>query len=166
MSIYNKYNTPTGVKTKQWGPHFWRTLFFAAMNYPVIIDEKNKCHKTIKANYKCFYSSLKYVLPCVFCMESYRRFYSEINIDNYLDTRINLMKWIYIIRDRVNKKLIFQETEKYKEEKKKLNDKYKHKLMTKSIYEKKLILLKSKICTTRKSPAFKDVLEYYEQFRA
>lgn len=166
MSIYNKFNSPTGVKTKEWGPHFWKTLFFAAMVYPVKIDEKIKCHKVIKNNYKSFFASLKYILPCIYCIESYRRFYLEIDIENYLDSRINLMKWIYIIKDRVNKKLIFQENEKYKEEKKKLLDKYKHKIITKSFYEKKILLLKSKIFMTKKSPPFKDVLEYYEQFRS
>ncbi len=83
-----------GINPKKWGPHFWKTLFYTALNYPVKIDPKNRCHTVLRKQYKGFYSSLQYTLPCIFCLESYRRFWEESDIDKYLDSRVALLKWL------------------------------------------------------------------------
>lgn len=164
---YKKYSSNNGLSTYEWGPSAWHFLFCTIMgSYPYKIDENNKEDIQIKNSFKMMFASIRYTLPCCVCNESYRRYWEEIPIDDYLVGRIELMKWLYLIKDQVNKKLIFQENEKLKIEKQKLIDKYKIKDIKREDFNKQLKKIKDKICITRKSNSFNSVLEYYESFRA
>ncbi len=166
-------NEHSGINPKKWGPHFWNTLFYTALNYPVKIDNNNKCHSTLKKQYKLFYSTLQYTLPCIYCLESYRRFWVESPIDNFLESRIDLLKWVYALKDKVNKKLIFQEKQKLQAEKKMLMEKFvkKHGLKLKWTnaihleFEKGVERLSKKILFTKPSPPWKDVEKKLESMR-
>ena len=110
--------------------------------------------------------SLGYVMPCVFCRESYKKFIKDMPIDNSLSGRVKLCFWLYKLKDKVNKKLIKQETDCFKNEHEKLLKKLKDKKINKSQYKCLHDKLKKDIFYTQPSPTFVDVLNHYEQYRA
>ena len=83
----------------KWGPTIWATMHIIAVSYP------KKPTAADKKNYKRFYKSLGCTLPCKFCARSYRKFMKELDINNFLDSKRNLMYWVYLIHNKVNKKL-------------------------------------------------------------
>jgi len=142
--------------TREFGPPLWKTLFIMATNYPVTIDKKNKEHISLKKQYKSFYTSLKHMLPCRFCRESYTIFLKDLPIDGFLDSRKNMVLWVYKIKDKVNKKLINQENLLLDLEIGKLKN------PTKTQIE----ALCKKTLYTVPSPPFKEVLAHYMSFKA
>lgn len=167
MNKYNKFSSSNGIITSKWGSSAWNYLFCSIMgSYPYILDSKNYDHLQIKNEFKNLFSSLKYTLPCSTCQESYKIYWQEIPIEDYMSGRISLMNWLYKIRDKVNYKLICQENELYKLEKQKINNIYKVKDITKKNYDIIIEKLKKKICITKKSPSFLSVLEHYELSRS
>jgi len=163
----------SGINPKLWGPSFWKTLFYTGLNYPVKVDNTNKCHIALRKHYKMFYCSLQYILPCIFCLESYRRFWKEEDIDKYLNRRIDLLKWLYILKDKVNNKLIQQEKQTFLAEKKKIMEKYKLKYGPQTSWKKtvcvefglKIDKLKIRILKTKQSPSLKKAMEYFASLR-
>lgn len=99
------YNENNGLKTKEWGPGTWRFLHSVAYGYPVKIDMDNEEHIQRKEFTKLLFKSLGYTLPCIYCRDSYRKFFNEHNISNHLDSRRSLTKWVYDLHNMVNKKL-------------------------------------------------------------
>lgn len=85
---------------KVWGPTLWDKFFKRASNYP----EKNPTYGQRKL-FKDYYKHYLNNLPCMLCTPSYKRFWREVPIDNYLDSRRDLIMWLYLIKDKVNKKL-------------------------------------------------------------
>lgn len=167
MTSHKKYSSNNGLTTKKWGPPAWEFLFCTIMgSYPFKLDKSNKDHIKIRDSFVSMFSSLQYTIPCCVCNESYRRYWNEINIHNYLDGRVELMKWLYLIKDQVNKKLIYQETEKLKFEIQKLKDKYKTKDIKRADFDRIVRKLKDRICVTKKSDSFNTILDYYESYRS
>ena len=165
MSNYKKYSSSNGLSTSEWGPSAWHFLFCSIMgSYPYKINKNDKEHIRIQKSFKCMLCALKYILPCCVCTESFKRYWNELPIDDHLVGRVELMRWLYLIKDQVNKKLLFQETEHFKMERTKL------KLKTKNIhseeYKMKVNRLKKKIIKTKKTIPFTDVLDYYESLRS
>lgn len=152
-----------GMKTSFWGPHAWAFLFSSiAGAYPVSFDENNKEHVKIAKAFISMFSSLQYTLPCSYCRESYRKFYKELPIANFTQSRTRMMKWLYMIHDKVNQKLMEQQRNSY--------DLFKNNLIKQNVSEAKLKSelkkSKSKIFTTKPSPSFDKVVSMYEKHRA
>lgn len=147
------------MNTSKWGPSSWHTFFIYSRNYPVEIDLKNKEHRQIKSWTKKFYRALEFILPCKYCRESYKIFWKQLPIDDYLDSRQSLTFWLYTLKNLVNQKLIKQEQKNFEE---KMAELIKNKKATK----KNIEALKKKIFYTKPTPKFEDVVKYYEQFRA
>jgi hypothetical protein len=162
-----KYISLAGMRTTFWGPNAWNFLFTCILgSYPEKIDSRDKEHIKIKKEFNNLFMSLGYVMPCVFCRESYKKFIKEMPLDNNLSGRIKLCFWLYKLKDKVNKKLIKQETECFKTEHEKLLNKLKDKKINKSQYKCLHDKLKKDIFYTQPSPPFSDVLNNYEQYRA
>ena len=107
---YSMYTSNDGMNTKVWGPHLWNYLFISILGrYPVKIDINNKEHRKIKHYFKSLLISLQYIMPCIYCRESYKLFIKELPIKPYLIGRIQLMYYVYLLKDKVNKKLQKQE---------------------------------------------------------
>lgn len=160
---YTEYNSTSGMSTLHWGPAAWKFLFISIMGrYPVKIDKRNKEHLIIQKEFKHLLTSLQHVLPCVFCRNSFKDFLKIIPIKNYLGSRVELMFWLYSMKDLVNKKLINQELKCY------INEKRILKKNAKNIteYNNQKQLLKQKTFITKPTPHFKQVLDYFESFRA
>ena len=85
------------MDTKKWGPPGWVFMHSIAENYdPTIHNAKI---------FKRFFTDIGDVLPCVHCRESYQKFIKELPIDPYLKTAGGLGQWLYLIHNKVNKKL-------------------------------------------------------------
>ncbi len=149
-----------GIKTTFWGPHAWAFLFsMIAGVYPVRVDRNNRDHmKTVKAM-KTILSSLQYTLPCSYCRQSYGRFIKELPMKAYAGSRREMMKWLYLLHDKVNQKLMKQERECYETAKAELQSTHKS-------TPEKLKKLRAQIIRTKPSPTFDKVLIMYEKQRA
>ena len=162
---YTKYHSSGGMATSKWGPPCWDFLFTSIIGrYPIKIQTKSD--KEIKKSFKQFLSGLDMILPCIFCRNSLSNFIKELPIEPFLVGRIELVYWLYLIKDKVNNKLICQEKKCYKEEKIKLKELYKEKKITENEYYQKIKETKSKIFVTKKTPTFDQVLDRYEMNRA
>jgi hypothetical protein len=110
MMHYEEYSKDSGMSTKEWGPGLWKFLFMSIMGaYPYRLDMSNKSHLEIRESYKSLLTNLQITMPCVFCRESFKQFLKELPLDNFLNGKIELMYWLYLIKDKVNKKLLEQE---------------------------------------------------------
>lgn len=157
-----EFHSSSGLATKHWGPSGWNFLFSCIMGgYPV------QCkHRTLRKHFKSMLLSLQFTMPCIFCRESFKGFVKELPIEPYLKGRIELMHWLYQIRDKVNQKLMTQEQDCYNNEKKRLKHLYYRSIISKDEYYSKLEAFKTITLITQPSPPFIDVLRKYEASRA
>ncbi len=163
----SKTNQNNGMKTSIWGPHAWTFLFCSVMGaYPIKIDEANKDHIQIKKQFKHMFVSLGFTMPCVYCRQSYRKFLSESPIDNAMHSRSAMTRWLYNLKDKVNKKLIAQELECFKTEHDKLITVYKAGKISKDKYTERVKLLRKTVLTTKPSVSYDTVCNKYERYRA
>jgi hypothetical protein len=82
-----------------WGPHGWFFLHSITMNYPENPTEIDKL------NYKTFFNSLGKVLPCSICQNNFHKHTHLYNIDNALNSRKDLVIWLFNIHNEANKSL-------------------------------------------------------------
>ena len=106
---YTQYQSTNGMSTKFFGPAAWDFLFVSIIGrYPVKINKKDPEHLLIRKSFKHLMQSLSIVLPCIFCRQSFAGFLKELPLKPFLSGRIELMYWLYLMKDRVNKKLLKQ----------------------------------------------------------
>ena len=93
--------------TKVWGPPAWFFLHSIAMAYPKKIDMDDPDDVKIKDSMYAFLTNLGNILPCGICGASYEQYINtpELSISKYLDTRADLVYFIYLIHEKVNDKL-------------------------------------------------------------
>jgi len=164
---YSIYNSKSGMSTKHWGPAAWSFLFTSIMGtYPFRLNLSIPEHVIIRYNFKQLLTSLTIVMPCIFCRNSFKQFLQELPIEDYLIGRIELMYWLYQMKDKVNNKLLNQENQCYYDEKKRLSILYANKKITKEEYKEKLSQFKKNTFKTVPTIPFKDVLDKYESIRA
>jgi hypothetical protein len=74
----------------------WFTLHSITFNYPIkpTNDDKN--------NYKNFFIYLQNVIPCNICKKNYIRHLKEYPVDNNLNSRVDLVKWMINLHNAVN----------------------------------------------------------------
>lgn len=165
-----KYLSSSGLATKHWGPSGWFFMFSCIMGgYPPQIDPKNKEHLKIKRHFKNMLTSLGYTMPCIYCRNSFKLFLKELPIDPFLTGRLKLFEWLYLMRDKVNKKLIAQEQQCYNDEKKRLKKLYHESNRTpqdKQNYYSQLQQFKNETFITKPSPPLNEILDKYEAIRA
>jgi len=81
------------------GPQCWRLFHSIAFTYP------QKPKPSDMNNYKQFYESLAYVLPCKDCRDHYTKLLEIIPLTGtILRDREMLIKWTYDIHSAVNKR--------------------------------------------------------------
>jgi hypothetical protein len=164
---YKDYLKDSGLATSQWGPPAWVFLFASIHGaYPPKIDPKNKDHVQIQKSFKQMLHGLQFTMPCIFCRNSYKDFIKQLPIEPFLKGRIELMFWLYTIRDKVNKKLITQEREAFNKLKKALKLEYHQGGVSKEEYYKMVEDGRKKHQITKESPSFVSVLQRYEKTRS
>lgn len=87
------------MDTRFWGPDGWLLLHSIAENYP------NNPSKEDKLNYKFFFNSLQFVLPCIYCRRSLKEYTKILPIDKFLTSKKKITFWLYQIHNMVNDKL-------------------------------------------------------------
>ena len=87
------------MDTRFWGPDGWKLLHSIVENYP---DYPSINEKKI---YSIFFNSIKHVLPCIYCRRSLNDYMNELPIEKYINSKINLCYWLYLIHNKVNDKL-------------------------------------------------------------
>lgn len=80
-----------------WGAPTWIFLHTVTLNYP------NNPTMYDKKYYKNFFINLHYILPCEWCSKNYKQHLLKYPIDNYLNTKKNLVQWLINIHNEVNK---------------------------------------------------------------
>lgn len=91
-----------GFAPEYWGPSMWRVIHMIAATYPVRPTHRDKVY------FFNFYTSLKRVLPCGGCRESYSEMISRGGLkltDQVMATRMTLFAWTVSLHNAVNVKL-------------------------------------------------------------
>ena len=87
------------MQSNKWGPLGWGFSHAVTFNYPLEPTLEDKYY------YKNYFVSFSTILPCRICSNSFKFFYENLPIDEYLDDRNGITYWLYIIHNLVNLKL-------------------------------------------------------------
>ena len=87
------------MNTTFWGPSGWKFLHTLTFIYP-----ENPSFSD-KVKMREFMTSLYLILPCKYCRASFLKYSNSLPIDDYLESRVMLIDWLYKIHNKVNKKL-------------------------------------------------------------
>lgn len=91
-----------------WGPNLWFSLHTMTFVYPLRPTDNDK------QNYKSFFETLKYTIPCSVCRKNYIRHWKELPINKHLNSRRELVYWLIDLHNTVNgetgKKILSYET--------------------------------------------------------
>lgn len=86
------------MNPKIWGPSAWIFLHSITFNYPDQPTEE------IKNQYKTFFESLQFVLPCDKCKNNYKNKLLKFKLsDDVLKNKQSLIEWLIDIHNEVNK---------------------------------------------------------------
>ena len=155
------------MATSAWGGHAWNFLFTSIMGrYPVKIDYHSSDDIHIANTFSQMLIGLKDIMPCIYCRKSFENFAKELPIEPYLAGRIELMYWLYLMKNKVNSKLEIQEQKCYTDEKKRLKGLYHHGDISTDEYYSSVKKFKKETFITQPAPPFKEVLDTYENIRA
>lgn len=83
------------MDTRFWGPYGWDFLHSIPLEYNIADNRK----------YYEFFKLLGDMLPCKYCRNSYKEYFKELDLNEYLSTKLRLSKWLYLLHNKVNKKL-------------------------------------------------------------
>jgi hypothetical protein len=98
-NVFNKndYNSSDGMLTSVWGPSLWHSLHAISFNYPVHPTKEQK-HQYLE-----FFRSLKYVLPCKYCRENYKKNIKTVPLNmSTMKSRETLSRWLYELHEEIN----------------------------------------------------------------
>ena len=98
-------NRDNGMITKVWGPPGWLFLHCITFGFPFKIDPSNPEHIQKQKDYRDFFTLIGRVFPCKYCRDSYQLFIKDLPIENSLDSRESLTRWLYDVHNKVNEKL-------------------------------------------------------------
>jgi hypothetical protein len=84
-----------GLTTNSWGKEGWHFIHCVSLAYP------NDATKQIKTQYKAFFKSLGYVLPCPSCSKNFKLEYAT-NPPKFTDSK-ELFNWTVDLHNKVNK---------------------------------------------------------------
>jgi len=87
------------MDTRYWGPDGWKLLHTITYNYPI-----EPCIDDIM-NHKLFFYIIGDILPCKYCRISYKQYIKDLPPDNFLNSRNDVFKWLYLIHNMINNKL-------------------------------------------------------------
>lgn len=79
-----------------WGTHAWAFIESIALTFPTSPTPQEK------SEYKDFFNSLQYVLPCPRCREHYKENLGKYPLSEALNGRENMIKWVIDVHNEVN----------------------------------------------------------------
>lgn len=139
------------MDTRIWGPPTWECIFNMAAGYDVNTLPQGTKNKA----YKNWFQQFEFILPCKYCRESYKFFFKELNIDNYFNRKYGMLRFAYDLKDKVNTKLINQESERQLKKLLELN------LNDKNVKQKSKKIIHDHPIYTKKSPPFEKIIKKY-----
>ena len=79
-----------------WGPHAWQFLHSITLSYPdnPTLEDKN--------NHAQFFNSIQNILPCQKCKDHYTQNLHILPIEQHLDNKESLFRWLVDVHNRVN----------------------------------------------------------------
>lgn len=80
-----------------WGPKLWFFLHTISFEYP------DNPSSEIKKYHIDFFKNIRGVLPCDICRTHYTEFIKNNPIENYLDNKDSLIRWVLKCHNNVNK---------------------------------------------------------------
>jgi hypothetical protein len=89
------------MDTSKWGKPGWKLVHSIALCCDNMDDKE---YQQSKKYIKRFYTSIKHLLPCIYCRRSYTSYIKELPIDPFIDKQ-QIFKWTYLIHNKVNSKL-------------------------------------------------------------
>lgn len=90
-------NVSYGMKTSKWGPILWDILMSTSHD----MEQRPPCDALLHSTFQRMWSSLRYMLPCKYCRQSYRVYYKT-----YWTPEIRrYVRWTHFLHNLVNKKL-------------------------------------------------------------
>ncbi len=87
------------MNTTFWGPSGWKFLHTLTFIYP------ENPSNTDKIKMRNFMTIISAILPCKYCRLSFSKYCKSLPIDGFLDSRENVIEWLYKMHNKVNKKL-------------------------------------------------------------
>lgn len=92
------------MDTRFWGRPGHKLLHSIAYCYSFQDTEKDS--EKIK-NINILMTSLKHILPCIYCRRSYSKYIKELSIKDFNNEEndYNIFKWLYLIHNKINDKL-------------------------------------------------------------
>jgi hypothetical protein len=95
-------NITNNIKPYFWGPKLWYSMYSFISVYP-----ENPTQEVINSA-KLFFISIKELLPCKSCRNSYNQYIDEgntnINNNNNFSSRNNIIEFVFNLRNKVNSK--------------------------------------------------------------
>ena len=101
---------------KVWGGPTWIFLHCVTFTYPQKPTLQDKAH------YKNFFKSIQHVLPCKVCQDHYQRYLKIHPIEEALQSRKELIKYMINLHNHINVRYKKREKLTIQEAKNKLND--------------------------------------------
>ena len=79
-----------------WGPHAWQFLHSITLSYPdnPTLEDKN--------NHAQFFNSIQNILPCQNCKDHYTQNLQAFPVEQHLDNKESLFRWLVDVHNRVN----------------------------------------------------------------
>jgi hypothetical protein len=84
------------MDTRYWGPSGWRLLHLITFAYNPHTD---------KVKMREFFQTIPFILPCKYCRTSLAGYMETYSLEQALDSRDSLTKWLWKIHNEVNSKL-------------------------------------------------------------
>jgi len=89
----------SGLDPNFWGPPLWKSMHSIAEGYPE--QDPTEEHKQAARH---FYGSLRVLLPCSSCCKHCCAHQQNDPVDDHLESRDNLARWVFDFHNRVNQR--------------------------------------------------------------
>ena len=89
----------TNLEPKVWGPHYWFFLHTIAMSYPIYPNA------VTKKKYYEFIQNIPLFIPIDKIASDFSKLLDQYPVQPYLDNRESLIRWLWFIHNKINKKL-------------------------------------------------------------
>lgn len=84
---------------KIWGPHAWFFLHTVTFSY------SDNPTQTDRYEMKSFFNNFSNIIPCIVCKSHFKQNMEKYPIENFLDSRDDLVNWLINLHNIVNIKL-------------------------------------------------------------
>ncbi len=95
----HRKHTNMNLDPTVWGPHYWFFLHSMAFNYPKTPND------TIRKKYYDFLQNFDLFIPHRDISKYYKYLLNKYPLKPYLDSKEDLVKWVWYIHNQVNKKM-------------------------------------------------------------